>query len=167
MRALPVRTIVPLAALAVLGSCAPPTRVTSAREFIANYSDAMVRKSAGRVLAMEADGPLMQRYALDGEQRQSLSRFDPQIRRAELERLFKTEDMWWKAWCMTRYEGERPHGNHLDVDITVMGARSQVILVRADDGTLRLHPMPGWLHADQTRPATPPDSGEEDDSTDI
>jgi len=64
--------------------------------------------------------------------------------------------MWWRAWCTTAYAGERIHGNHIDVDVAVSGARSQVVLVRADDGTLRLHPLPGWIHADPPHPTDRP-----------
>lgn len=155
-----------LASLAA--SCGPATRVTTVREFIENYSEAMLRKSARRVLAMEADGELLQRFALDAAQREKLARYDREQRRAELKRLFQSEDMWWKAWCMTRYEGERIHGNHIDVDVAVSGARSQVILIRADDGTLRLHPLPGWLHAEEILPADrhPVAEGEEEPPAD-
>jgi hypothetical protein len=113
----------------------------------------MLRKSASRVLAMEADGPLMQRFARTPEQRAQLGRFDPEQRRGELGRLFQEEDLWWKAWTQTRYAGERVHDDHLDVEVAVSGAFSQVILVRTDDGTLRLHPLPGWVHAEQAPPA--------------
>jgi hypothetical protein len=131
-------------------------KVTTAREFIANYSDAMVRKSARRVLAMEADGALMQRFARNAAQREKLARYDREQRRGELERLFQKEDIWWKAWCNTRYASERVHDDHLDVEVQVYGAGSQVILVRADDDTLRIHPLPGWVHADPARPTPVP-----------
>jgi hypothetical protein len=142
------RPLALLLALPLLAACSPPVKVTTARAFIANYSDAMLHKSARRVLAMEADGPLMQRFARNAAQREQLGRFDPERRRGELERLFQQEDLWWQAWTQTRYAGERVHGDHLDVEVQVAGAFSQVILVRADDGTLRLHPLPGWVHAE-------------------
>ncbi len=151
------RPLYPLLAFAAsLGtiSCGPDTRVATAREFIENYSEAMLRKSARRVLAMEADGPLMLRFARNAAQRDKLARYDRDQRRGELERLFQKEDLWWKAWCMTRYENERIHDDHLDVGVSVAGARSQVVLVRADDGTLRLHPLPGWVHAAPAQPGT-------------
>lgn len=155
-----------LAALAALGSCGPAARVSTADEFITNYSEAMIRKSASRVLAMEADGPLLLRFARDKDQRDALAKFDPEVRRVELERLFKEEDIWWKAWCMTRYDGERVHGDHIDVAVSISGARSQVILVRAEDGTLRIHTLPGWVHAEPTgshREAPVPELEREDE----
>jgi hypothetical protein len=50
-------------------------------------------------------------------------------------------DMWVQAWGDTRYAGEKDHGDHIHVDVTVGYARSSIVLVKAGK-QLKIAPNP-------------------------
>ena len=119
------------------------TRAETAKEFVGQWVAAHDRKDVDAVLALTAK----KRFnpAKEAAEKSELGRaaiaLDEAKQREELVRAFKDNDMWVRAASLTRYEGEREHGDHIHLQVSIQGARTEMVLVR-EDGTLKAAPDP-------------------------
>ncbi len=119
------------------------TRAATAKEFVRKWVEAHDRKDVDAVLAMTA-----KRRVDPGKAALEKSDLGRQVialgevkQREALAQAFKDNDMWVQAASRTHYQGERAHGDHIHVDVTVADARSEIVLVREGD-TLKMAPDP-------------------------
>ena len=118
------------------------SRAKTPREFVEKYSDAFKRKSAGDVLKLTADPRNHLIEGIPDELKKAILKYNAEKDREELKKQFKEEDMFYRAWCMTSFYEERPHGDHIHVTVDVQGAKADIILV-SEEGYLKIHPFPG------------------------
>lgn len=138
------------------------SRAKTPREFVEKYSDAFKRKSAGDVLKLTADPRAGLLEGIPEDLKKEILRYSAEKDREELKKQFEEEDMFYRAWCMTSFYEERPHGDHIHVTVDVQGAKADIILV-TEDGYLKIHPFPGIFDYEVTDASAPPPPGQEPD----
>ncbi len=137
----PVRSALAAALLVAAGSgpgCAP--RPSTPEECISAFSDAYRTKSVRKILALSADPDRTPRR----EGNEMREKWDPAAYQAEIEKELEEGGMWYRAWCGTRFVSSREHAGHFHVTVSVVDARSEVVLV-SQDGHLKVHPIPGSI----------------------
>jgi hypothetical protein len=117
-------------------------KAVTAEDFVKMHAKAYRSRDAKAVVEMtlcaedleEASIPQQIKLELKEQKRDSLIK--------DLKGQMKLEgDMWAQAWGDTRYAGEKDHGDHIHVDVTVGYARSSIVLVRAGK-YLKIAPNP-------------------------
>jgi RNA binding exosome subunit len=135
--------LVLLTTLLLIG-CGVKTDCTTAQDFIKSYSQAYRNGDANAIMKMRAGIGLLEKMDIDPVLKEELRNYNLEQERKELEEGLKQDGMWIRAWKNTVYAGEKDHGDHIHVNVTVDGIPSAVVLVR-DGEFLRIHPRPSWF----------------------
>lgn len=107
------------------------TRAVTAEDFVKKHAKAYYSRDAKAVAEMtlcaedieETAIPRQIKLELKDQKRDSLVK--------DIQNQMKREgDVWVQAWGDTRYVGEKDHGDHIHVDVTVGYVRSSIVLVR-------------------------------------
>lgn len=136
------------------------SRAKTPREFVEKYSDAFKRKSAGDVLKLTADPRIHLLEGIPQDLKKAILKYNAEKDRENLKKQFKEEDMFYRAWCVTSFYKERPHGDHIHVTVDVQGAKAEIILV-SEDGYLKVHPFPGIFDLEETDSSRQPQKQKE------
>jgi hypothetical protein len=122
--------------------CSSKNNAVTAEDFVKKHAKAYQSQDAKAVAEMtlcaedleETAIPQQIKLELQDQKRDSLIK--------DIKGQMKLEgDRWVQAWGDTRYVGEKDHGDHIHVDVTVGYARSSIVLVRAGK-CLKLAPNP-------------------------
>jgi hypothetical protein len=135
--------LVLLTTLLLIG-CGVKTDCTTAQDFIKSYSQAYRNGDANAIMKMRAGIGLLEKMDIDPVLKEELRNYNLEQERKELEEGLKQDGMWIRAWKNTVCAGEKDHGDHIHVNVTVDGIPSAVVLVR-DGEFLRIHPRPSWF----------------------
>lgn len=136
------------------------SRASTPQEFVEKYSDAFKRKSVGDVLKLTADPKTRLLEGIPDDLKKKVLKYSAEKDREQLKKQFKEEDMFYRAWCMTSFYEERPHGDHIHVTVDIQGAKADIILVR-EDGYLKIHPFPGIFDLEETDSSRQPQKQKE------
>jgi hypothetical protein len=116
-------------------------RAETASEFVEKYSAAYRAKDVNTVIRMTADPKILDMAGVDESLRKQIKAYNLSEARANLKEQFKSEDMFYSAWCETKFEKAVEHSDHIHVTVSIGAARSEIVLVR-EDGYLKIHPFP-------------------------
>ena len=78
---------------------------------------------------------------IDPELKEEIKESSAEEEKEELRQDIERGGLEYKAWLRTRYVGERDHGGHIHVDVSVWDASSEIVLVR-EGGLLKISTRP-------------------------
>ena len=128
--------------LAIFLAGCSSNRAVTAEDFVKKHSKAYQSRDAKSVAGMTLCAEDLEETAIPQQIKQELKDQKRDSLAKDLKDQMKREgDMWVQAWGDTKYAGEKDHGDHIHVDVTVGYARSAIVLVRVGK-QLKIAPNP-------------------------
>ena len=130
--------------LLFIQGCGVNSNVTTAKDFISNFSKAYASGDVDKVMKMWSFINPVDFLKIDEKYRASTVKYSVEEMRADVEKNLKEKNIWYEAWKNTTYFSEEDRGQFIFVTVKVLNTYTNIVLIK-ENGYLRMHPDPNFF----------------------